>query len=351
MNSLCGAFGVALALAVVLGAPLDVGESSASAAAQPLNGFNVIAAPGHPLGSEGAKISLANAQRLGARAVAIVPFLWQPTPQSPQLQRGSDMTDAELRAGIRDAHALGLAVLVKPHVWVPESWAGAVTMGSAEAWSEWFANYRREMLRLARIAADEDAEALALGTELSATAQQPEWGELIGAVREVYAGRLLYFAHNVEEAVAVPFWDRLDAIGVTLYPPLGDDDDRTTRRNVMRTVAERLDALAAHAGKSVVVGEIGVRSAQAAAAKPWQSAEERAAAPDPALQAAVIADWLAALDRPAINGVLVWEWLSDPKAGGLTDSNFTVQGKPAERVLKCKWTQSCDEDRAGDRLH
>jgi hypothetical protein len=69
--------------------------------------------------------------------------------------RGDDMADAELRAAIRDAHALGLAVLVKPHVWVPESWAGAVAMNSEEDWQEWFANYRRELDRIARIAEEE----------------------------------------------------------------------------------------------------------------------------------------------------------------------------------------------------
>ena len=78
------------------------------------------------------------------------------------------MTDDELRAAIRDAHALGLAVLVKPHVWVPRSWAGAVAMNSEHDWQQWFANYRRELTRIARIAEEEKAEALAIGTELDA---------------------------------------------------------------------------------------------------------------------------------------------------------------------------------------
>jgi hypothetical protein len=53
-------------------------------------------------------------------------------------------------------------------------------------------------------------------------------------------------------------------------------------------------------------------------------------------------DWLAILDRPAISGVLVWSWLTDPDAGGLTDTDFTVQGKPAEHVLMYAWTPSCN---------
>jgi len=350
MSQLRPSHAVSIVLATAaFGAQVWFSTSSKSAGDDRFDGFNVIAAAGHPFGSESAEVSLDKAKALGARAIAIIPFFWQLTPSNPQLRRGNDMTDEELRTAIRDAHARGLAVLVKPHVWVPESWAGAVVMNSAADWQEWFANYRRELERIARIAADEKAEALAVGTELTQTTQCREWDELIAAARAAYSGRLLYFAHNVEEAEMVPFWSQLDAIGVTLYPPLGADDDRDQRRNVMREVALRLDLLAARTGKSVLVGEIGIRSAEGAAARPWEGVEERTSSPDPTLQAAVIADWLAALDSPTISGILIWEWLTNPEAGGLRDTNFTVQGKPAARVLQCAWTQLCEEDRAGDR--
>ncbi len=163
----------------------------------------------------------------------------------------------------------------------------------------------------------------------------------IAAVRAVFPGRLTYAAHNVEEAEAVAFWDALDAVGVTLYPPLGADGDRPARQAAMGAAAERLQAIASRTGKPVIVAEIGLRSARGAAAKPWESAEERGAPPDPALQAEVLADWLAALDRPAIVGVLVWRWFTDPAAGGPSDTDFTVQGKPAERMLRCAWTRAC----------
>jgi hypothetical protein len=314
---------------------------TASGAADRFDGFNVIMAAGHPFGSPGARLALARAKRLGARAIAVIPFLWQPSPTSPDVGRGSDMPDAELRAAIRDAHALGLAVMIKPHVWVPQSWAGAVAMRSESDWQRWFAGYRGAIVQIARIAAEEHAEALAVGTELVLTSQRPEWLDVIAAARAAYTGTLLYLAHNTDEAEAIAFWDRLDAVGVTLYPPLGADQDRAFRRTAMREVAGRLDALAARTGKPVLVGEVGLRSAEGAAAKPWESAEERAAAADPRLQAEVIADWLAALDRPAIHGVLIWRWLTDPDAGGPQDTDFTVQRKPAEGVLTCVWTAVC----------
>lgn len=321
-------------LALVLGI-------SPAIAADRLDGFNVIAAPAHPFGSAGARRALAQARRAGARAVAIVPFLWQASPASPDVGRGSDMSDAALRVAIGDAHALGLAVLVKPHVWVPESWAGAVAMRRDDDWRAWFAGYGRALGQIARVAADERAEALAIGTELAGTTQRPEWRGLIEQARAAFPGRLLYVAHNTDEAEAVPFWQELDAIGVSLYPPLGADDDRAGRIAAMRQTTDRLDVLATRTGMPVLVGEVGLRSARGAAAKPWESAEERAAVPDAALQAEVLADWLAALDRPAIQGVLVWRWLTDPDAGGPGDTDFTVQRKPAEGVLKCIWSAGC----------
>ncbi len=342
-------FRPAAAAALSLGVLISFDARAQSAQEPRLDGFNVIAARGHPFGSASAKLALANAKQLGANAIAVVPFLWQASPASPDLVRGKDMSDDELRAAIRDAHALGLAVLVKPQVWVPQSWAGLIAMKSKADWQQWFANYRSALDRIARIAEEEKADALAIGTELAGTSQRSEWNELIADARSLYSGRLFYVAHNIGEAEKVPFWNSLDAIGVTLYPPLGADDDRAGRRATMRAVADRLDALSARTGKSIIVGEIGLRSAKGAAAKPWESAEERASVPDPKLQADVLADWLDALDRPSIRGILIWRWFTDPDAGGLNDTDFTVQGKPAEEVLMCAWTRQCEQNQAGVR--
>lgn len=306
-----------------------------------LDGFNVIVSPRHPFGTVSAMQSLLLAKQAGAKTIAVVPFLWQASPESVNLVRGSAMGDEELRQAIRDVRNLGLISIVKPHVWVDGSWAGAVAAGSEESWRTWFSRYTKEIVHMARIAAEERADIFCIGTELVKSIDRPEWRDLIKAVRAAFTGEIIYAAHNVEEAEAVPFWDRLDAISATLYPSLGADSDRVYRLAVMHATAARLDALAARTGKRVIVGEIGIRSAQGAAAKPWESAEEREAAADLALQAEVLADWLQVLARPSIRGVLVWRWFTDPHAGGPADTDFTVQGKPAEGVLLCAWTLRC----------
>jgi len=315
--------------------------AAGSAHAQRLDGFNVIATPGHAFGGASANRALVAARRLGATSIAIVPFLWQPDKSSGLVRRGNDMSDDVLRAAIRQVRSLGLVAIVKPHVWVPSSWAGAVEPASEDAWRAWFTAYEGELERIARIAAQENAEVLAIGTELVKTTQRPEWVGLIATIRAAYGGMLTYIAHNADEAEAIPFWNLLDAVGVSLYPALGADQARDVRLAAMDGAADRLEALSARTGKSVLVGEIGLRSAEGAAAKPWESAEERTAAPDPMLQAEVLADWLAVLQRPAIKGVLVWRWFTDPQAGGLADTDFTVQGKPAEGVLLCAWSVGC----------
>jgi hypothetical protein len=315
-----------------------------SLGANRLDGFDVIASPGHPFGTESARKSLQLARGVGATAIAIIPFLWQPSSASPAIVRGSDMTDEEFRQAIRDASALGLATVVKPHVWVAGSWAGAIALNSEDDWRAWFAHYRDAIVHLARIAAEEQADVFCVGTELTGTIARPEWRDVIAAVRAAFQGRLVYFAHDAEEAELAPFWRSLDAVGVTLYPSLGADGARDFRLAAMRSEADRLDALASRVGKPILVGEVGIRSAQGAAAAPWQSAEERVAPADSQLQADVIADWLSVLDRPSVHGVLVWRWFTDPAGGGPTDTDFTVQGKPAEAVLACAWTGRCEPD-------
>lgn len=216
------------------------------------------------------------------------------------------------------------------------AWAGAIDPRGDRAWAKWFAGYTREIADIARIAAEEGADVFCIGTELLRATSRPEWNEVIGAVRAVFPGQVAYVAHNADEAEVVPFWDHLDLIGASLYPSL--TGERSARESIMRKSMDRLGAISARTGKPILIGEIGLRSAQGAAEKPWESAEEREAQPDMQIQADILSEWLRALDRPAVAGILVWRWFTDPQAGGPLDTDFTVQGKLAEERLRCAWS-------------
>jgi hypothetical protein len=300
-------------------------------------GFNLVQTDNAPFGSPEAEASFRLMRRLGADSVAIVVFLWQATPSSPEIVRGGDMTDAQLAAGIAQASAAGLRAMVKLHVWVPGTWAGDVRMADDAAWQRWFAGYGQALRGIAEVARQAGAASLCLGTELRHSSFHPAWAGLVAETRRAFPGRLLYTAHNADEAERVPFWPSLDAIGVSLYPALGADDAPRAWRAAMEREAARLDRLAARHGRPVWVTEIGLRSARGAAEKPWESAEERTAEPDDLLQARVLETWLDVLDRPSVAGRLIWRWLSDPRAGGPLDTDFTVQGKLAEGMLLRRW--------------
>jgi len=331
----------AVAASALWGALLAAPALPAAADAPPWRGANLIATPEAPLGGPEAGRSMARLRELGADAVALIPFLWQPSPTDPRIVYGSAVSLAELRAGIRQAHALGLRVLVKPHVWVPGTWAGAVAVDGPEAVHDWFARYGLILEAVARIAAEEGAEALAIGTELVGMSGRPEWRPLIARIRAVYGGTLTYVAHWDAEFGRVPFWDALDAAAVSLYPPLGDDPAPDA---VAAAVAERAALLRARApaGREVWIAEIGLRSAVGAQARPWESAEERDAAPDEAVQALVLARWQRELAAAGLDDVLVWRWFTDTAKGGPGDTDFTIQGKRAEAVVRCWFAGGCD---------
>lgn len=310
-----------------------LGCTPAGAARQtaPWRGANLTRTPEAPLGSEACGRSLAGLKALGADAVALVCFFWQATPESADIALGTDIPLDELRAGIRQARSMGLKVLLKPHVWVPQTWAGAVAPAGDRAFERWFNGYGTGLEILAGLAAEEGAEGFAIGTELRGTSHRPEWRDLIGRIRRRYHGLMTYVAHWDGEVMRVPFWDLLDVAAVSLYPPLGED--MAGIDTAINGAADQLVRWRDQIGKPLWIAELGLRSAAGAQAKPWESAEERQALPDENVQATVIEGWLAALAQRGFHDVLIWRWFSTPDIGGPQDTDFTIQGKQAAAVL------------------
>lgn len=316
-------------------------SAAAAAAAKPalaitsngLRGLNLIETDKAPFGSTAAMESFRRVAAIGANSVALIPFFWQSGAAAADVVMGDALPLARLRSGIAQASAAGLRVIIKPHVWVPGTWAGAIA--PRDGWPRWFAAYGARLLELADFAQNERVGELVIGTEIVGASKRPEWAPLIAGIRRVFAGRLTYVAHGPDEVERFASWSLLDRVGVSLYPPL--PGSAAERAQGMTAVLGRVTRVAQSAGKPVLIGEIGLRSAHGAALKPWESAEERHAAPDGALQAAVIGQWLDTAARAGIEDVLIWRWFSDPRGGGAADTDFTIQNKPAEASIAARW--------------
>jgi hypothetical protein len=326
--------GVLVALAMLAGC---------STATEPIRGYNLLQHRAVALGTPAAAQSMRALKATGANTVAFVPFIDQPDARHPELLPSRAVTDAQLRAGIRQARAAGLRVMLKPQLLVADSWAGGITLEEAD-WSIWFGNYRRHLLGFAEVAAQERVDAFIVGTELSADAlSQPGWAQLIDAVKAIYPGPLSYAAHNAEGVARFLHWDRLDAVGVTLYPAFAGDDPAQIQSAIESALAELLTAAEPWA-KPVWILEVGMPSATGSLARPWdwRRLSEPGVEPDPHVQARVLERWLDLAEHAGVDALLVWAWFSDPSAGGTADVDYTPQRKPAEAVIRCRWTGRCE---------
>ena len=162
-------------------------------------------------------------------------------------------------------------------------------------------------------------------------------------MRAVYRGHLSYAAHGLNEANRFAHWSLLDSVAVTLYEPVTDRHGVVNIAKVNKTI-EALRQLGARNRRPVLIAELGIPSARGADKQPW-AVPSTEAIPDPDMQARVLKPWLDGLRQPWVQGVLIWCWYSDPWAGGRKNPDFTVQNKPAARMLACRWTNNgCGPD-------
>ncbi len=286
---------------------------------------------------------------LGVTHLTFVAFGFQPGLDVPEIRHRPDArwyseSDAGIRALTAEAHALGMGVILKPHLWVGRgAWRGEIAFPDEAAWQAWEADYRAFILHYARLAAEIDAALLVVGTELAQAARQREafWRRLIAEVRQVYPGPLTYAANWYDEYEHIRFWDALDYVGVQAYFPLSAEPEptRQTLHDGWQPHRKALATIHRQTGKPILFTEMGYRSVSYAAAEPWRwlsRDEVGSVEPDYALQARLYQAFFEAIwPEPWLAGVIVWKWypgVSD-RPTSRVPLDFTPQGKPAEQVL------------------
>jgi glycosyl hydrolase family 113 len=298
--------------------------------------------PDQGYGSEASGQSLAAVRDLGANWVSITPFGFQRRSQDPTFRwlsgptSGRGETDQRLLEATRQAHGLGLKVMLKPHLWLrPPDWPGSIEPANPADWQQWFATYREFIVHYAALAKQGGMDALCVGNELEkTTAHEAEWREIVRAVRAAYDGPLTYGAH-MEEVFRVPFWDALDAIGVSAYYPLVEAraPDRKALVAAWKPHLARLGALSARwGGKKVLFTELGYRSADFGAGKQWEVTDQ--APVNLRLQEdAYAAFFEAAWSQRWLGGVYWWKWFSYLNHSGPASNDYELEGKPAQLLV------------------
>jgi len=247
---------------------------------------------------------------MGFNTVSLIPFAGIRDDQViPFNRHPAGETDLSMRLAAARAHALGMQVMLKPHVW-PHG--GDATKYVPPSWETFFASYERYVLHEAGLAERMGAEWFCIGTELSRSEGRPEWRSLIAKVRAVYRGRITYAA-NFDAFEKTPFWNELDAIGVDAYFPLSPNEGATDGelRAGARAAVERMQRVSRAAHRSVILTELGYPSTAASWIEPWAEHRERMA--DASAQTRCFSAMLSALrGSTGISGFIIWKYESDP---------------------------------------
>lgn len=159
--------------------------------------------------------------------------LTQDSPNASRIDRNSIITESDesIVAAVNSLREAGLsATLMLGHGWLNEgrySWQGAIQPDDATAW---FASFTEQAVHYGRLAESLDIDTLVLGQELvrlTGKDYRAQWTALIDSVREVFDGRVAYGVHassasewSGDEIYTVSFVDRLDLVGINLYPSL-----------------------------------------------------------------------------------------------------------------------------------
>ena len=277
---------------------------------------------------------------LGCDWVSFTPFSYMHAKNNPHLaDTFPRQWYGESRPGIREqidsAHARGLKVMVKPHIWiVGGGFTGDIDFSSDSKWIEWQNSYATHILDYAKLCEEKGADMLCIGNELKNPVRNSEafWNALIDSIRMVYKGKLTYAA-NWDNYEQIPFWDKLDVIGINAYFPLSSKKDPTSKE-VEKGWAKwksGLRKLKSKTQKPIVFTELGYRAAKYCCDEPWDYSKKQA--DSDACQAEAYRAFFNQSFGQEVDGVFIWKYFDHNDRHHHRD-RYSPQGRKALAVIE-----------------
>ena len=303
-----------------------------------INGLSFVASP-----RKVDSIAFIHIDSVAANWISLMPFAYMPAADQSELYfNQKDQWWGErvegVKATVEMAHQKSIQVCLKPQIWIGNgTFTGLIHMNSESNWIAFENNYREYLLTFAKLASETQVEYVCIGTELQQfVADRPVfWNALIDSIRSIYSGQLTY-AENWDCFDKVPFWSKLDAVGVDAYFPLSPEKKPTIAQLKLgwQTHLEKLKACSEKENKPILFTEFGYRSMDFCAKSPWDYSNEypvNQQAQAIALQALFETVW----NKDWFAGGFLWKWFPERNRHlGENDTQFSPQGKKAEAVVK-----------------
>jgi len=304
-----------------------------------INGVSVVAPP-----IKFSTQDLLPLTNIGANAVSIMPYAYVNETTGELSYNMVDKqwwgeTIAGTRACIQMAHELKLQVMLKPHVWI--SWGVFTgTYKPTNGYKQLKETYRNYVLDFAALAEKEHVAFFCFGTEWKQFVKEKPlfFDTLIDEIKAIYTGKITYAA-NWDNAFYIPFWDKLDIIGIDAYFPLVETPNPSTKglTEAWLPWKEKIKQLSTTHKKPILFTEYGFRNIDACANKPWESHQDETTNNEcqcNAYQSLFDTFW----DEPWFAGGFFWKYhtqLRNPN-----NNAFTPQQKPAMEVIKLQYLKA-----------
>jgi hypothetical protein len=307
-----------------------------------LKGLNFVAPP-----REFPKNPMPEVQAINADWIAIIPYGFTlPKENKVHYNEGKKGQQwwGECPQGVRRtmqlAHEAHLNTMLKPQIYMPQSWTGALDFEQESDWIAWEESYEKFILLMAQLAEEEHCTIFCMGTEFKIAAVKREtfWRNLILKIKKVYSGKITYAA-NWDEYTNVPFWDALDYTGVNAYFPLLQEATPSVEQlqKAWQKPLSDLRAFYKKTKKPILFTEYGYLSVDGCAYQGWEI-EKRI--DETAINEQAQANALAALyqtfwNEPYWAGGFLWKWFPNMQGHeGYPEKDYTPQGKKAAGVVK-----------------
>ncbi|GAB1855846.1 hypothetical protein MHTCC0001_06810 [Flavobacteriaceae bacterium MHTCC 0001] len=318
---------------------LLINFQSCSTQAKKINGVSFVAA-----NAKATSKHVTPVVNVNANYAAIMPFGFIRDLKHPEIVYNTNRqwfgeTAKGATQYIEELRKKDIKIMLKPQIWVWRGeFTGYIEMENETDWNVLENAYAKFILEYAVLGQQLNVDIFCIGTELERFIEnRPEyWHGLIKKIKAIYKGKLTYAA-NWDEFKRTPFWGGLDYIGVDAYFPVSDSKIPTFEESMKgwETHKKVIQDISVKFNKPILFTEFGYRSVDYAGKKPWKSdrsmnqvnLEAQTNTTKALFETFWKEDWFA--------GGFVWKWFINHKdRGGVNDSRFTPQNKPAEAVIK-----------------
>ena len=279
----------------------------------------------------------------GYNAIQLNTFAYQKNIESIRLfWDDPTLTKEGLMAEIRLIHSMGFKVMLKPHIWLGDSWnptvwRSQINYEDPEKLNDWFSGYKKFLKEQVLAAVEENVEFFVIGTELVKLSRHTEyWRDLIRQVRDWgYNGKLTY-ACEAWNARNIDFWDDLDFIGLDFY--YSYKNKPVQAQKLEDFYSDKLLSHLRHASKynlEIMLTELGFPSHTLAISQPylWRGADIQ---PDDDTQLQAYTTLRRAMERISYPyGLWIWKYVTtlDSYEALKYPTGFILQNKKAENEV------------------